>query len=95
MRGLGLVGLMVGLSLAGCASSANSDGPRFVGERVDQTTLNCQELDTGIYNAYALVIINEEAEIIARKKMRDDPSMTANKRKWRKRSLTLSLKTKK
>jgi hypothetical protein len=93
--GLGLVGLAVCLSLAGCASNASSDGPRFVGERADLTTLNCHELDAGLYNAYALVIINEEAEIIARKKIRDDTSMTADKKILEEKALDFILEDKK
>jgi hypothetical protein len=86
--GLGLIGLAIGLSLAGCASTA-SEKPGFYGEMVNLHTLSCSELNAGMYNAYALVVINEEAAKIARKKILDDPSMDENKRRLAVKALDL------
>ncbi len=92
--GLGLISLTVGLSLAGCASTP-SEKPGFYGEMVNLHTLSCTELNAGMYNAYALVIINEEASKMARKKIQDDPSMDENKKRLAAKAMDLIDKSRK
>jgi hypothetical protein len=78
--GLGLTGIMMGLSLGGCGTTGSSDAPHLVAERLDLTTLDCHELDVSMYNNYAGVTIYEEAAVLVKKKIRDS-NATENDKK--------------